>query len=146
MRIDGAMRPPGIVSGAKMFSLIFENEKLFVIHTGPGLASQQLYSSALNGKRLSRGLINNIAVGMVAKRTINKVMRGQERIDNGDINELVKEKHSVLIPKSNINNVKLTTRYHDIRLEIMTTDKKYKFDCPLFEKENVEELCSLLKN
>ena len=127
-RLDKAWKPPGLVNRARTFTLIVEDEKLYMLCTGPA-----------PGKGAS-GLIG-MGVNSVYGR---KIKQGEERIDNGDIRELVKEKHCTLLTKDQITEVNLKKGRNEVTLDVHVGKKKHRFEFPLEVLPQVKELESLL--
>jgi len=126
-RLDKAVIPPGLVSRGRTFTLIVEDEKLYILNTGPA-------------KGEGAGVIG-LGVHAIIDRQIKK---GEERIDNGDIRELVKEKHCALLTKDQITAVNLKETRKEVTLDVHAGKKKYHFQFPLEALPQVKELESLL--
>jgi len=126
-RLDKAVKPPGLISRGRTFTLIVEDEKLYILNTGPA-------------KGPGAG---PIAMGVHAAID-RKIKKGEERVDNGDIRELVKEKHCALLTKDQITEVSLKEGREEIKLDVYSGKKKYNFEFPLEALPQVEELRSLL--
>ena len=126
-RLDKAVIPPGLVSSGRTYTLIVEGEEFYILNTGrakgPG------------------GGVAGLGVHAAIDRQIKK---GEERINNGDIRELVKEKHCALLTKDQISEVKLQEGRKEVTLDVHVGKKKYHFVFPLEALPQVEELRSLL--
>ena len=137
MRINSAMVRPGLIASAKMYSLITKDSKLYIIKTGPGLATQKLYSQGLLGLRTHQGTLENLAVGALIKNTLKKVAAGEARISDNNLDELAGEKDCHVFELSEISNVQLRETPQDIELKFTAAGKKFRFDCPLMDKNEV---------
>lgn len=126
-RLDKAVYPGTFVTRPKTFTLIVEDGKLYILYTGPAPAG-------------GGGLIGMGTHGIMA----SKIKKREERIDNGDIRELVKEKHCTLLTKDQITDVNLEETRKEVKLDVHAGKKKYNFEFPIEALPQVEELGSLL--
>ena len=74
----------------------------------------------------------------------SKIKKREERIDNGDFRELVKEKHCVLLAKDQITEMNLKEERKAVTLDVRAGKKKYHFVFPVAALPQVKELESLL--
>ena len=146
IRVDGALKPPGFIASAAMFTLILKDNHLYILRTGPGVASQSIYTKALLDQRQSRKAIDNLATSAVAKSVMKKVKKGEEQIDNGDPDTLAGEKGSVKVPVSDVQDVETNKRSElVIRLTFKAANKKWKLDCSTIVESELTELVQGLK-
>lgn len=146
MRIDGALTPPGFIAAGKMHTLVFKNDTLYVLYSGPGPASRADWSKVSEGKRVHRGKLENMAVSALLKKYLKRITAYEEQIDDENLEQLVKEKHCCKLPKAQISDLKLKRSPADIRLMFKGAGRKFKFDCGLEDVRNVERLMELLEN
>lgn len=108
-RIDKAVRPPGLIRSAKMYSLLFDTDRLYAIVTGPAgmMVGTIPMFGALSGavtKTIKKPIEN-----MFSNAYAPKVTAGEERITSGVPAELAKEKDCFAIPYSTISAVEVGT-------------------------------------
>jgi hypothetical protein len=126
-RLDKAVDPGTFVTRPKTFTLMVDDGKLYILYTGPAPAG-------------GGGIIESGVHGIIA----SKIKKREERIDNGDFRELVKEKHCVLLTKDQITEVNLEKDRKAVTLNVYAGKKKYHFVFPMEVLPRVEELRSLL--
>ena len=144
MRIDGALVPPGIIAGAKMYSIFVEQGNLYLIFTGAGPAAQKDYSKALKGYRLEKGALENLAVGALMKKYITTIKAAEAGINVDNLDEAAKGKNCQAIPLSQVSDAASKVTPVDIRLTFKGGGKKLKFDLSLDDKLLVDELVATL--
>jgi hypothetical protein len=126
-RLDKAVIPPTFVTSGRTYTLIVEDDKLYILNTG-------------RAKGEGAGVVG-LGVHAAIDRQIQK---GEERIDNGNIRELVKEKHCTLLTRGQITAVNLKEERKEVILDVHAGKKKYHFVFPVEILPRVEELRSLL--
>ena len=147
VRVNSAMTPPGVWASASMSSLLIKGNDLYIIKTGPGLASQEIYTQGLlelegRGEGANAGVMNLVASRM-AKRTAKKVKAGEAKI--GDRPEdLVDGKNSFVFPTREVKVTVLDDRVSFIALELETPKKTFKFQCSSLDWEEVRTLAERL--
>ncbi|HAT03439.1 MAG TPA: hypothetical protein DCS29_01515 [Candidatus Magasanikbacteria bacterium] len=116
-RINGAVIPAGLIRSAKTYSLIADENGLYIFHTGPA------------GRHVRvTGSINNAVVDAVRSSQDKKVAQGESRIDATPLEELLKEKGNVFVPRADIVSVNAGKNIYDEQtLEIVSKDKTWKF-------------------
>jgi len=135
-RIDKAVIPAGLIRSAKTYSLLVDDNGLYIIHTGPA------------GRHVKvRGAINNAAVDFLRSAQGKKVAAGEARINNTSLAELVKEKGNAFIPKADIMEVNPGKNiYEENTLEIKTKNAKWKFHFFFVENDGlVTQFATALK-
>ncbi|MEW6405567.1 MAG: hypothetical protein AB1649_27555 [Chloroflexota bacterium] len=128
-RLDKAVMPPTFVTSGRTYTLIVEDDELYILNTG-------------RAKGEGAGVIG-LGVHAIIDKEIKK---GEERIDKGSIRELVKEKHCALLTKDQITAVNLKEARNEVTLDVHASKKKYHFLFPLEALPQVKELESLLTN
>lgn len=146
MRIDGALTPPGLIASAKMHTLIFKDDTLYILFSGPGPASRADWSRLLEGKRLHSGKLENLAVSALLKRYLVRVSAYEEQISDDNLEELATQKNCCKLTKDQISDIKLKQSAVDIRLTFTGNGRRFKFDCGSEDVRNVERLVELLEN
>lgn len=139
MRINSALIRPGIIANAKMNSLIIKDSKLYIIKTGPGVSTQKIYSQGLLGLKTHKGALENLAVGALLKNVMKKVMAGEARITDRNLDQLAGEKDCFCFNFSELSDVSLKETHSDIELKIRAGKKKFRFDCPLMHKNELKK-------
>ena len=126
-RLDKAVIPPTFVTSGRTYTLIVEGDEFYILNTG-------------RAKGPSGG-VAGLGVHAAIDRQIKK---GEERINNGDIRDLVKEKHCTLLTKDQITEVDLQEGRREVTLDVRASKKKYHFVFPAETMPQVKELESLL--
>jgi hypothetical protein len=126
-RLDKAVIPPTFVTSGRTYTLIVEDGKFYILNTGPA-------------KGEGAGVIG-IGVHAIIDQQIKK---GEERIDMGNIHDLIKEKNCTLLTKDQITAVNLKESGENVTLDVHANKKKYHFLFPLMVLPQVKELEALL--
>lgn len=126
-RVDKAVIPPTFVTSGRTYTLIVEDGSLYILNTG-------------RAKGAGAGLVG-VGVHAAIDRQIQK---GEERIAGGDIHELVRQKHNVLLTRGQITAVNLKEARDEVVLDVHAGKKKYHFLFPIQALPKVKELESLL--
>ena len=134
MRIDGVAVPPGLIASGKTYTLILEDDGLYVLHTGPAGRDVR-----------TRGLAEYAAVSMVRSAQAKKIAAGEARIDDTPLDELVKEKHSKFVRKDEIESLQLNKGMPPV-LKFVSQQGKYKFHFTATPREVVEEFVEKLQS
>lgn len=96
-RIDGVVRPPGLIRSAKTYSLFIDQGTLYAIVTGPGTMNvgTMLGSPAtMVAGEIVKGPITNA----IAKKRAPAITAAEAVIDPAKLPELAKIKHNFAIP------------------------------------------------
>jgi hypothetical protein len=133
-RIDGAVTPPGLIAGAKTFSLILRDEGLYVIHTGPA-----------KERPLDSQLQNNSATQTLKQQVAKTMTEGETRLNETGSGALVQQKHSKLLATDQISAINIKENLREIVLEIRSSQGKYKFRVPPEDKAAAETLKQALR-
>ncbi len=144
MRIDGALTPPGLIARAKMHTLICQDDRVYVLYTGPGPTRQIDYSRAMRGYRVHQGILENLAVSALLRRYIMTIKEAEAKIREDNLDELAAQKHSFAFPKAAITEVSVRVTPVDVRLTFRVDKRKFKFDCSLDDRAQVEDYAKLL--
>ncbi len=142
-RIDGAVTPPGLIAGAKTFSLILRDEGLYVIHTGP--ASGQPLGSQMRVNGVIQAAAARATANAVNKRIAGKVAEGETRLNETGPKELIQQKHSKLLTADQIVEINIKENLREIVLEIRSNQGKYKFRLSLEDKAAAETMKRALR-
>ena len=134
MRIDKVAVPPGLIASGKTYTLILQDDGLYVLHTGPAGRDVR-----------ARGLAEQAAVSLVRSAQAKKIAAGEARVDNAPLDELVKEKHSKFIRKDEIESLQLNKGTPPI-LKFASQQGKYKFHFTATPREVVEEFVEKLQS
>lgn len=133
-RIDGAVTPPGLIAGAKTFSLILRDEGLYVIHTGP--ANKQPLDSQLKNKSVTK---------IANQQVTNTIPKGETRLNEKVPGAMMLQKHSKLLATDQISEINIKENLREIVLEIRSSQGKYKFRLPPEDKAAAETLKQALR-
>ena len=134
MRIDRVAVPPGLIASGKTYTLILQDDGLYVLHTGPAGRDVR-----------ARGLTEQAAVSMVRKAHALLLAAGEEKVDNTPLDELVKEKHSKFIRKDEIESLQLNKGVPPV-LKFVSQQGMYKFHFTATPREVVEEFVEKLQS
>jgi hypothetical protein len=145
MRIDAALTPPGFIAHAKMHTLIFKNDNLYIIYTGAGPASRADYGKALNGYRLHRKSLENLAISALMKKYIKNITAFESKIADDTYEKFAEMKNSFKLSRDQISDVKTKEFHAVIQIKFSGGGKKFKFDCGIEDKEKVLKLAELIK-
>lgn len=134
-RLDKVVVPAGLIASAKTYSLILENEGLYVIHTGPATRDVR-----------TRGVFQEMAVGALHTHYDKKIAEGEARITDTALSILAQEKHSVFLKLGEITLVKRELNWAgELFVYVTTPKKKYKFNMKNIAGEEVQILLDELK-
>lgn len=139
MRIDSALIPPGFIAHAKMYSLILENQKLYILYTGSGPSSQKDYTRGLLQMRQRKDGLSNIAVSALIQKYIRTIQENEKRITESNLEALGKEDNSYIVELKDIKGLSIKWTEVDVtlRIETLNPKKKFKFDCSLIYKDAI---------
>lgn len=144
LRVDKAIRPPGLIRSAKTYSLFFDDASLYAIAVGP--ASMKVGTIPTLGG--IAGLAGKIMTAPIENAFANayapKVAAGELAIDVAKIPELAKVKNNLIIPFSAITEIIVATDLvQGPYLKLIFAGKKLKF---IFRDKTKTELEALAQN
>jgi hypothetical protein len=99
LRIDKAVRTPGLIRPAKTYSVFFTDDCFYALVTGP--ASMKVTANSIG----ATGAIEDAFAGMYAP----KIAAGEAAIDTTRLSELAKNKHNFAFPYTTITEVVVGT-------------------------------------
>jgi hypothetical protein len=132
MRLDKVTVPPGLIASAKTYTLILENEGLYVIHTGPAAQAVR-----------TRGIVQAAAVQHLRNAYDKKIAAGEAKIESTPLEELVKHKHNRFIKKSEILSLKLSDGMPPV-LKLKSSKGNYRFHFNGQSRDTVEDFAAKL--
>ncbi len=144
MRIDSCLKPPGLISSAKMFTLIHKDTQIYLLYTGKAPAFQSDYSKALNGMRLRRSSLDNIAVSALLQKYVHSITAQEKMIDPLNPLQFI-HKNNLNFSMNSISDFDVFERISEIRVILKVNGKKIKLDCPISSKEDIRHLQNLYK-
>jgi len=135
LQINKAVIPAGLIRSAKTYSLILNNEGLYIIKTGPA------------GREVSaQGAINKMVVTKVHEKIAQKVKEGEEKIQSMGVQQLVAEKGNILLTPGEIQDATVgTNMYSEPKLQIVSSKGKFSFHIKENSKEEMEEFVKKLR-
>ncbi len=146
IRLDAALRPPGWIASASMFTLVLKENCLFILRTGPGVASQRIYTQGLLQLRQAEGSLANMAINAVVKNCMTQVLSSEAAIQEDQLRaeHLSADKANRVFKRNDISNVRTKVRSYDIRLDFKASGKKFKFECSKLYQDIVMQLAEAL--
>ncbi|MDO8509774.1 MAG: hypothetical protein Q7S24_01375 [bacterium] len=144
LRVDKAVRPPGLIRSAKTYSLFFGSDCLYAIAVGP--ASMKV--GHINTSEVVGSLVGKIVSAPIENAFANayapKIAVGEAAIDVTKLSELAKAKHNFIITFSSITEVVVATDLvQGSYLKLVFAGEKLKF---IFRDKTKTEIESLAQN
>lgn len=134
MRVDSALVPPGLISGAKMHTIIFENGNLYIIPTGSGPASILDYTKGLLHLRQNKDFLVNAAVTALINNYIKKIRETESKINSDTLEQWAVTKGAFKCSLEEIQNFRVTDKDTYVKIEVQASGKKMKFDGTILDK------------
>ncbi len=127
-RLDRFVKPAGLISSAKTYSILKDAKHWYFIHTGP----------SANDVR-TQGLVQKLAVMSLNNVYEKKILEGEKRIDTEKLEELLKLKNCFSISANDVLSIEVTSNiFQGVVLNIKSSNKKVKLICAAHSKEEVE--------
>lgn len=126
IQIDGAIKPAGLVSGAKRYSVILDEETVYLIHVGPASTNIKTYNP-----------LEQILNDFLGKRAAEKVAAGEARLAEMGAVALATERHSAALTAEDVRRVAISQMGSSLILTIRSGKGNYKL---LFKREVLEEV------
>lgn len=135
-QIDKVVIPSGLIRSAKTYSLILNDDGLYVIHTGP----------AGNRVNTNNGL-EDFAVSKVYQRIAKKVAIGEARLQSVALSQLAQEKGSWFLTRQDMQNVTVTkNKFDEPQLDIVTPQRTLTFHCRASTLPEIEQFVQQLQS
>jgi hypothetical protein len=132
--------PPGLIAGAKMYSLFWQADTLYVICTGNGPASQLDYTKGLRQVRQSRDAIANLATTAVINGYIAKIQAVERTITEAELAAWAVRKGNLAVARADIRSLVAVDKTTYVKLTLVSAAKKISFDCSILDKDVIFEL------
>jgi len=135
MRINRAITPPGLIKGAMCYSLFMTDKGLFVIKTGRGWR--------LNFR--PRGAVNKMAANGAVQHLQKNVAAVESKLNVNNLDaEVVARKGSMFVPKADISDMEVKSRYDGLpELKMKLAGKKFRVQ---FDSSQADELAEFGKS
>lgn len=121
LQINGAIAPAGLISGAKTYSVILNEDGLYLIHVGPAATNVYSYNP------LERWLNE-----FLGARAAKKIAVGEARLAELGEAALVGEKHNVLLTAADVKTISFKQPGSSLILSIKSHKGNYKL---IFKQE-----------
>ena len=136
MRIDRAVRPPGLIRRARTHSLFADAEGLWVICTGPAGRAVAVDNA-----------LEQFAVNKVYAAYEKKIVEGEARLATVPLAELAKEKHSRHFALTDIAEAAVDETFSGVvRLTLRAAGEKLAFEFHPSRKNEVAEFAAQMGN
>ncbi|OGC21833.1 hypothetical protein A3J90_07315 [candidate division WOR-1 bacterium RIFOXYC2_FULL_37_10] len=134
-QIDKLIIPSGLIRRAKTYSLVFDEDELYIINTGP--AGREV---------ITKNIIEDAVVSFVLDRIAKKVAEGEEKLKTLGVKQLANEKGNAFIEKNAIIKTEVKVNFFNtLILKINTIKGNFSFNCNAHKKEDIETFVKCLR-
>jgi hypothetical protein len=117
-RVDYAIMPPGLIRGAMCYSLVMDNESLYLIRVSRGWKVGYA----------PRGVLEGSVANFVVARMLKKAAAATQDLTSANYQEMAGGKGSQVIPLSQVSGVEFKERAAELRFKGGAKKFKFRFE------------------